>query len=50
MKIIDNLKIPIDNHERITFIRVDPEDLNITILNIIKELNNFSWIYKFDKN
>ncbi len=50
MKIIDNLKIPIDNHERITFIRVDPEDLNITILNIIKEINNFSWIYKFDKN
>lgn len=50
MKIIDNLKIPIDNHERITFIRVDPENLNETILSIICKLNNLSWISNFDEN
>ena len=32
------------------FIRVSPEDLNITIREILEELANFSWLSKFNKD
>lgn len=35
-------------HQHITFIRVDPEDLSITIKEIIHSLYDKAWIYKFN--
>ena len=48
MKIIDNLQFEFNECKNIHFIRVEIEDLNETILNIIESLNDLSWINKFD--
>ena len=34
----------------ITYIRIDPENLSVTIRDIITSLSNLSWIAKFDKS
>lgn len=49
MKILDYKKIDGKNHERTFFIRVDPEDLSLTIMEIIGALGKLSWINDFDK-
>lgn len=49
MKIIENFPIKVDKCTRVTFIRVEIDDLNNTILNIIQTLNDMSWINNFDK-
>ena len=48
MKILDFKNIDIKNHARTFFIRIDPEDLSLTIMEIIKALGDLSWINKFD--
>lgn len=49
MRVLEKYRIDKDNHERTYFIRIDPEDLSITIKEIIDELFNKSWISQFDK-
>lgn len=49
MKILECMKIDDENHDNIKFIRIDPEDLSITIRHILDSLSNMSWILKFDK-
>lgn len=49
MKILDYRKIDTINHDRTYFIRIDPEDLSLTVMEIINALNNVSWISSFDK-
>lgn len=49
MKILECKNIDTDNHNNIFFIRIDPEDISITLRNIISVLSDLSWISKFDK-
>lgn len=48
MKIIDYKRIDNERHDRVTFIRVDPESLAITLKHIFQVLSDLSWISKFD--
>jgi len=45
MKIVDFCKID----EKVTFIRIDPEDLSVTLKDIFRTLSDISWISKFDE-
>lgn len=49
MKILDFRKIDVSNHNKVTFIRVEPIDLQATLGDIIKTLNDLSWISRFDE-
>ena len=49
MKIIEHKKINIQNHNSIVFLRVDPEDLSVTIKELIIAFSDLSWISRFDK-
>lgn len=48
MKIIDCRKIDFDRHERVTFIRVEPENIHTTLEDILRVLCDLSWIGQFD--
>lgn len=48
MKVIEYKKIDTSNHQSVTYIRVEPNDLSATVQNIIIEINNLSWISKFE--
>lgn len=48
MKIMEYKKID-PKHDNIYFMRIEPEDLSITIKQIIEVLFNLSWISQFDK-
>ncbi len=49
MKIIEVRKFDTENHDRATFIRVDPDNLNETLSDIFYTLSDLSWINKFDE-
>lgn len=49
MRILERKKIDIKNYNNILFIRIDPEDLDVTLKDIILSLSNMSWIAKFDE-
>ena len=49
MKLIDIKKIDEVNHKRVTFIRIEPNDLQQTLSDIILSLSDISWINKFDE-
>lgn len=49
MKILENKNIDGENYKNIIFIRIDPEDVSVTIREIIKSFADFSWIAKFDE-
>jgi hypothetical protein len=52
MKIIENKIIDVKSISKSNnafFLRVEPENLNITVLEILKELSNVSWLNQFDK-
>ncbi len=49
MKILDFRKIDELNHNKVTFIRVEPIDLQATLTDIINTLSDLSWISRFDK-
>lgn len=49
MKIIECKKIDVENYDNIIFIRIEPEDLSITIREIINSLSDMSWISQFDQ-
>lgn len=49
MKILDFRKIDESNHHKVTFIRVEPIDLQLTLTDIINTLSDLSWISRFDE-
>lgn len=49
LRILECEKIDIERHNNILFIRIEPEDLSVTIRNIIDSFSDMSWISKFDK-
>lgn len=49
LRILECEKIDIERHSNILFIRIAPEDLSVTIRNIIDSFSDMSWISKFDK-
>ena len=49
MKILEYREIDKENYDNIKFIRIDPENLLITIKDIITSFSDMSWISKFDK-
>lgn len=50
MRIIDCKKIDTPKHEHITFIRVEPLDLELTVEKMICNLNDLSWISEFEED
>ena len=50
MKVLECKKIDVENYNSITYIRIDSENLSVTIRDIITSLSNLSWIAKFDKS
>ena len=50
MKVLECKKIDVENYNSITYIRIDPENLSVTIRDIITSLSNLSWIAKFAKS
>lgn len=49
MKVIECKKIDTENHDSITYIRIEPENLSVTLKDIITSLSDLSWISRFDK-
>lgn len=49
MKIDEFLKIDEENGKNVFFLRVDPDDIAVTLRDIIDVLSDLSWISKFDK-
>lgn len=47
MNIIEIKKIDEERHDNVTFIRIEPENLSVTILDIINALADMSWISRF---
>lgn len=50
LRILECEKIDVERHNNILFIRIEPEDLSVTIRNIIDSFSDMSWISKFDKS
>lgn len=50
MKVIDCKKIDTSSYDNITYMRIEPETLSITLRDIIITLSDLSWISKFDKS
>ena len=50
MDIIDFRKICVDIHNRAYFLRIQPDDLKITLSQIFDVLSDLSWISKFDED
>lgn len=49
MKILEQRTVDFQPNNHITFIRIEPENLSITIRDIISILSDLSWISKFDE-
>lgn len=49
MRVLNVRKIDASNHNRVTFIRVEPTDLQATLTDIINTLSDISWISRFDE-
>lgn len=49
MKIIECRKMDTENYSNITFIRIEPENLSVTIRDIIASFSDMAWISQFDK-
>lgn len=48
LKILELKTIPIKGKASIQFIRIDPEDITITLAEILKAIMDLSWLKKFD--
>ena len=44
-RIVDNLKI----EEHITFLRINPTDIGLTLRDVFNSLSNTAWISSFDQ-
>lgn len=49
LRILECEKIDVEKHNNILFIRIEPEDLSVTIQSIIDSFSDMSWIAKFDE-
>lgn len=49
VKLLENRRLIAEGYSNVVFIRLEPEDLSVTIRDIIDSLQNLSWINKFDK-
>lgn len=49
MRVLECKKIDDENFDNITYIRIEPEDLSVTISDILASLSDLSWIAKFDQ-
>lgn len=49
MKLLDIKKIDEKRHDKVTFIRVEPINLQNTLVNIVAVLSDISWISRFDE-
>ncbi len=49
MKILEHKNIDIKNYNSIIYLRIDPEDIYVTIREIISIFSDLSWISKFDE-
>ena len=50
MRVLECKKIDNENFDNITYIRIEPEDLSVTISDILVSLSDLSWIAKFDQS
>ncbi len=50
MRIIEIIKINNVDHNRVTFIRLEPIDLQVTLTDIINRISDLSWLSSFDAN
>lgn len=50
VKVNTHIQLKSFGYPHITFLRIDPEDISITIRDIIGQLQNLSWIDKFDED
>lgn len=49
MKVIECSKIDVEKHDSITFLRIEPDNISVTLRDIIVSLSDMSWIANFDK-
>ena len=49
MKIVDSKLIDIEDGKSVKFIRVEPENIAITLRDVLNALSNLSWIAQFDQ-
>lgn len=50
MKILEKRQLASKNNTVVQFIRIDPEDLNTTLSEILKAIMDLSWLHNFDKD
>lgn len=50
MKVIERMTVEHEGNCEITFIRIDPEDLQQTLATILEVLMDLSWLSKFDED
>lgn len=52
MKVVENKEIDVTSlsNNKAYFLRIDPEDLNVSILEILQNLADMSWLNAFDKD
>ena len=44
MRVVDFVRIDEENGKNVLFLRIDPEDITITLRDIIDALSDLSWI------
>ena len=50
MKVIDNFILTEQSYDNVRFIRIEPEDLSVTLSQIINALMDLSWLSKFKES
>ncbi|MFD0716232.1 hypothetical protein [Paenibacillus sp. GCM10027626] len=50
MRIVEIKQIPNTGKANVQFIRIDPEDLQVTLASILRTLMDMSWLKKFDED
>lgn len=50
MKVIDNFILTEQSYDNVRFIRIEPEDLSVTLSQIINTLMDLSWLSKFKES
>ena len=50
MKVVDNFTLDKQGYDNARFIRIEPEDLTVTLSQIISTLMDLSWLSKFNEN
>ena len=48
MKILELKSVPVNGKASVQFIRIDPEDISVTLSEILKAIMDLSWLKNFD--